>query len=348
MALADNRDFSEDIFADTRMSFGEHLEDLRVHLLRALYGFLVAFALSFFIAKPVLIFIARPVEIKLGEFYQDRVSRVAADLRENDPHLAGMNQPREVTLAFPRQELTRALGLPQETAQGDEWVSVPVRVQPLTLAIALNEAERHIGRRPHLSTLSVQEAFMAYFKVAIVCGFVIGSPWIFLQMWLFVAAGLYPHEKRYVHVYLPFSLALFIGGVLLCEFIVLPKAIEALLWFNQWIDLEPDIRFNEWLGFAILMPLVFGVSFQLPLVMMFLERIGIFEVEDYAAKWRIAFFVIQVFAAVLTPSVDLISMELLALPMFGLYGLGILLCRLNPRRRELGLDVPDAEEMVEV
>jgi len=177
---------------------------------------------------------------------------------------------------------------------------------------------------------------------------VLGSPWIFWQVWLFVAAGLYPHEKRLIHVYLPISLGLFIIGVLVCQFLVMPKAIEALLWFNEWLGFEPDLRFNEWLGFAIMMPLVFGISFQLPLVMMFLERIGLVSIQAYFSKWKIAFFLIHVFAAVITPSVDVISMELLALPMFGLYGLGILLCKLNPHRTPVDFDVPESEELVEV
>ena len=66
-------------------------------------------------------------------------------------------------------------------------------------------------------------------KVCIVTGLVLGSPWIFWQIWMFVAAGLYPHEKRYVNIYLPFSLFLFLGGVFICQFFVIPKALEALL-----------------------------------------------------------------------------------------------------------------------
>src|SRR5262249_49623379 len=139
-----------------------------------------------------------------------------------------------------------------------------------------------------------------------------------------------------------------LAGVAVCQFLVLPKAIEALLWFNQWVGLEPDVRFNEWLGFAILMPLVFGISFQLPLVMLFLERIGVLTVADYLSKWKISLFLIHVFAAVITPSVDIISMELLALPMFGLYMLGIAMCKLKPRNPDLDLDVPEPEESVEV
>ena len=188
---------------------------------------------------------------------------------------------------------------------------------------------------------------MAYMKVSFVCGLVLGSPWIFTQLWAFVAAGLYPNEKRLVNVYLPISVALFLAGVLVCQFFVIPKALQALLWFNQWLDLEPDIRFNEWLGFAILVPVVFGISFQLPMVMLFLDRVGIVRVDTFIAKWRIACFLVHVFAAVVTP-VDPISMESLALAMCGLYGLGIWLCKLNPARKDLDTDVPDSEEIVEV
>src|SRR5262249_31914256 len=147
--------------------------------------------------------------------------------------------------------------------------------------VKLNPATKHVGKRPALTTLSVQEAFMVYFKVSIYCGIVLSSPWVFWQIWSFIAAGLYPHEKRYVNVYLPFSLGLFLVGVLVCQFFVMPKAIEVLLSFNEWVGIEPDLRLNEWLGFAIFTPLVFGLSFETPLVMLFLERMGIFTVQTF-------------------------------------------------------------------
>lgn len=351
MVFSDKHNYSEDMFADTRMSFGEHLEELRVHLWRAIIGFLIALCFSFFIGRPVLKFIALPVEEQLTKFYDERVGKMEEDLNRGDQKLQTLNSPiKNVPMSFPARALAEQL-LPEREADAipsDRQIEINVTInEPLRLVMKLHHGLQAIGRRPALSTLSVQEAFMAYFKVCLACGFVIGSPWIFYQIWLFVAAGLYPNEKRLVHVYLPFSLGLFLAGVLVCEFLVLPKAIEALLWFNQWIGLEPDLRFNEWLGFAIMMPLVFGVSFQLPLVMMFLERIGIVTVQAYKDKWRISLMLIEVFAAVITPSVDVVSMQLLALPMFALYVLGIYLCRLNPAR-EFDIDVPDSEEMVEV
>src|SRR5262249_3297276 len=142
---------------------------------------------------------------------------------------------------------------------------------------ALSETKHYepfIGRKPMLATLNVQEAFVVYFKVCLMTGFVLASPWVFYQFWPFVAAGLYPHEKRYVNLYLPCSIGLFIVGVVVCEWVVIPKAVEALLWFNEWLGMQPELRLNEWLGFAIFMPVLFGISFQTPLVMLFLQRMG--------------------------------------------------------------------------
>jgi sec-independent protein translocase protein TatC len=340
----------QDPFAATRMTFGEHIEDLRWHLLRAIGGFLVALLVSFFIGPAVLRFISAPVEAQLFAFYEQRVRNVEKELNAGDPHSTELNTPAEVRISMDRKELERQLGIKSDPkAALPDRIEIPARIEePLRFAIALHKAQQYIGRRPALSTLSVQEAFMAYLKVSFACGLVLGSPWIFYQLWLFVAAGLYPAEKRVIHVYLPVSILLFLAGVLMCQFWVIPKAIEALLWFNQWMGLEPDLRFNEWLGFAIIMPLIFGLSFQLPLVMMALERVGIFTVQDYTSKWKIACFLIHVFAMVAVPTADAISMECLAIPMFGLYCLGILLCRFNPARTTRRPDVPDSNELVEV
>ena len=112
-------------------------------------------------------------------------------------------------------------------------------------------------------------------------GLVLSSPWVFYQLWAFVAAGLYRHERQYVKKFLPFSLGLFLGGVLLCFFGVLPLTLKFLLQFNVWLGIEPTLRISEWMSFATILPLVFGLAFQTPLVMLFLARIGIFTADDY-------------------------------------------------------------------
>ena len=238
--------------------------------------------------------------------------------------------------------------LTEEEEKRDIYV-VWVRTQsPLGQAVQVAQATRFVSRRPSLSTLNVQEAFMVYFKVSLVTGFVLGAPWIFYQIWSFIAVGLYPHEKHLVNVYMPFSIFLFILGVLLCEFFVIPKSIEVLLSFNEWIGLEPDLRLSEWLGFAIMMPVVFGLSFQTPLVMLFMNRLGIMSVDSYREKRRIIWFLMAVFAAVITPSVDPYGMLFLWVPMCLLFEFGIYMCMLSPARPRVEDEEVESDELVEV
>jgi sec-independent protein translocase protein TatC len=164
-------------------------------------------------------------------------------------------------------------------------------------------------------------------------GVVLSSPWVFWQIWTFVAAGLYRNERRYVHIFLPFSLGLFLAGAAMAFFFVFKPILQFLLAVNAWLGVDPTPRISEWLSFALLMPLGFGIAFQLPLVMLFLERIGVFDVKAYISKWKIAVMVIFILAMPLTPSPDPWSMLMLATPMTALYFGGILLCKLMPRRK---------------
>ena len=138
--------------------------------------------------------------------------------------------------------------------------------------------------------MSPMEGFLVYLKVSLYCGVILASPWIFYQLWSFVAVGLYPHEKRLVNVYLPFSIGLFLAGVALCEFVVIPAALKYLLSFNASMQAEPNLRLSEWLSFAILTPLVFGAAFQLPLVMVVMNRLGILDAAAYRKHRRYAMF----------------------------------------------------------
>jgi len=320
----------EDLFAPTRMSLGDHIEELRKHLIRALLGFGVALVAGFFLGPMVLRFIAAPVDGALAKFYQRRMDRLVQQLAVGDPQLLDTNRPREVELLLPAGRLSELLGLPSEKAAA-EWTPLPVRVRPLDWALLTGDASRLVNRPPSLMSLTLTEPFTVYFKVSMVCGFVLASPWIFYQLWMFVAAGLYPHEKRLIHVNLPLSLGLFLGGIALCEFVVLPTGVEYLLSFNDWLGYEPELRLSDWLSFALLMPLVFGVAFQTPLLMVFLERIGVISVDGYRRHRRLAIFLLAVLAALISVTPDYYSMLALAVPLWGLYEVGILLCRWSPR-----------------
>lgn len=379
----------EDFFAETRMTFGDHLEDLRLHLWRAVAGFGVAVFLSFFIGRYAVDFITAPVKEQLRAYHERRVEKIRQDLH-NDPNLQA-NAPAgwtktyflrdqfealrdgkstEEIEAFPRPRwaddeenkkgptlLERLFGRAADKEnKPDEQVVTKTDVvpmwtspgEPLLNAAANQGATRRVLGLDDMATFNVMETFMVWFKVCLVCGFILGSPWIFWQIWMFVAAGLYPHEKRLVHVYLPISLGLFLTGVLMCEFLVIPRAIAALLWFNEWIGFRPDLRLSEWLNFAIFMPLIFGLSFQTPLVMMFAAKLGVVTADTFRNKRRYAWFGMALFAAIFTPSTDAVSMLFLWVPMSLLFELGIWLIKLSPSEAELDEDMPESEELIEV
>jgi sec-independent protein translocase protein TatC len=126
---------------------------------------------------------------------------------------------------------------------------------------------------------------------------------------------------------------LFLLGAALAYFFVFEPVLKFFFGFSEWLGLPLEPRISEWLSFVLLLPLAFGVSFQLPLVMLFLERIGVFTVDAYVAKWRIAVLVIAVVSMVLSPGGDPYSMMFMLVPLVALYFGGVLLCRWMPAVR---------------
>lgn len=204
----------------------------------------------------------------------------------------------------------------------DQFVEFPIQHgEDGMITVVAQTAEQ----RDALVSLAPMETMTIYFMVCLVTGLVIASPWVFYQIWAFIAAGLYRHERHYVTKFLPVSLGLFLTGVFLCFLWVLPVTMVFLLKFNVWLGIEPTLRLSEWMSFATIMPLIFGICFQTPLVMLFLERIGVLTVDDFRAKRKIAILVMIIAGAILTPTQDPLSMFALAAPMILLYEIGILL-----------------------
>lgn len=175
-------------------------------------------------------------------------------------------------------------------------------------------------------SLGATETFMIWVKAGVITGLVFSSPWVFFQLWTFVAAGLYPSEQRYVYYFLPVSLVLFFSGVCLAFFFVFGPVLDFLFGFNARMGIAPQPRINDWLSFVMFLPLGFGVAFQLPLVMLFANRIELISVEAFTSKWRIAVVAIFGISMLVTPQ-DPMSMIMLAIPLSGLYFLGIMMCR---------------------
>ena len=321
---------SKDLFDETTMSFGDHLEELRACLWKALIGLIIGVIGGLFVSPPLVRTIQRPIERELKAYYEPEETggepeTNAGEGKQSDDDSGPVPKDSEIILTSKSLrdlwEQLREKGVEfAELPEGDFELKLPVKVLVRQGESAGEDRRRNFGTQTFSS--GPAEAFLMYLKVSVIAGIVFSSPWVFYQIWSFIAAGLYPHERKYIHLFLPVSLGLFLGGVFFCFFLVIPLILNYLFKFNAWLGITPFIRVSEWVSFAVMLPVMFGVGFQLPLVMLFLERINIFTVDDYWKKQRIAILVIAIASMMLTPP-DPASMLCLMFPMVLLYYMGI-------------------------
>lgn len=306
-----------------RMSLGDHLEELRTRILLGLGGFFLAAIGCFWYGERVMVFFCKPL-----------------------------------TDGFKRQ------GLP-----------------------------------PNMVIGKITDAFTTYMTVSLICAAAIAAPWMLYQLWQFIAAGLYPKERRYVTKYMPFSIFLLISGMLFLYFVVLPITVNFLILFslhvklpNQspvvastqpafvvpkiagvpehpvegqiWIDtterrvkyfldgqihsligggenlITPMITLPDYIDLVIILLLMFGVAFQLPLVVMAVAKLGIVDIPTLKRFRRFVYFGMAILSAVIVP--DVVSgMLALMIPLIFLYELGIFLAARSIKAAEAAARAED-------
>lgn len=179
-----------------------------------------------------------------------------------------------------------------------------------------------------LQAITLSEKFMVYLKTTLLFSIIFSSPWVFYQLWHFVSAGLYQKEKKYVCIVVPACAGLFIMGAAFFLLGVAPTMIKFFVFFDTGIEsLKTQITLENYVNFMIIMTMVFGLCFQLPIAVISLNRVGIVSLEQLKKARKYVILAIVVVAGVITPSPDVISQIALAAPMYILYELGILFCR---------------------
>ncbi len=205
-------------------------------------------------------------------------------------------------------------------------------VQPLADILAT------LGGDRRMIYTSLHEAFFTYIKVAFFAALFIGFPFIASQIWMFVAPGLYKHEKR---AFLPFLVAtpilFFIGGALV-YYMIFPLAWKFFLGFESaggegMLAIQLEAKVDQYLSLVMQLIFAFGLCFELPVVMTLLARAGMVSAAGMAAKRRYAIVLAFVAAAILTPP-DVISQIGLAIPTILLYEVSILCARMVERSRK--------------
>ncbi len=356
--LKKSQQSTDDLFEKSSMSFGEHLDELRKALTKAFIWLGIGSAIGLYFGENIVKFISEPLKASLTDFYilqakqqfkkangEEPTEKMSAWMTTNGvvPERVFVD-PLDIEASAPI-----TLDQVQEVAAVDK-ATLPTNKETQLAAnpwkgVDLDKLERLqpvLLWRPiqnKLLTFNAMEGFMIWLKAGLVAGVMIGSPGIFWHIWQFLAAGLYPHERRYVYWYLPLSLLLFFGGICLAFFVIFRLVLGFLLTYNLGLDIDIAPRLNEYMSFALMLPLGFGIAFQLPIVMLGLHRFGVVSVELFISKWRVAVLVIAFLAMVLTPA-DVYSMIGLFFPLVALYFFGILLCKYMPAGPGIGSRSP--------
>ncbi len=303
-----------------------HLEELRRRILYVLIAFGIGFGITFAFAQPLLGFVIRPVRFSQPTESQNvPVSTyvLAQDIQVQTTIVTAAGA-MSGTITIPRGTVL-SLGLTTTT---------PIVTKPT-------------------------EVFSTYIKIALIAGFGVALPVIFWQLLLFlrgpkfayaamskkewnaaratlapeelaeaeqqrqdVYEGLTAHEVRPMYFLLPLAFLLFVGGVSFTYYLILPSALDFLFGLGgAQVQALPTLE--DYIDFALSLIFWVGLAFELPLVMFFLARFNFITARQFAQQWRYAVVAIAIIAAVITPTVDPLNMALVALPMIGLYVLGI-------------------------
>ena len=195
-------------------------------------------------------------------------------------------------------------------------------VEPYSNAVKNDGVERR------LIFTALQETFLTYLKVSFFAAFFATSPFILIQVWKFIAPGLYKHEKKAIMPYLILTPILFLLGGMLVYYLIMPLAIKFFLSFesiglNTNLPIQLEAKVNEYLSLVMKLIFAFGLSFQLPVVLSLLARVGFIDAKFLKERRKYVVVIIFGAAAILTPP-DPITQVGLAIPLLLLYELSIL------------------------
>lgn len=162
------------------------------------------------------------------------------------------------------------------------------------------------------------EAFLIYMKLALWSGAVLASPILFYQFWAFLLPAFTTHEKKILALFVPASVLLFLGGLAFSFAVVLPQSLHFLMTFTT-AEVQPLWSLEGYLDFAILMVLPFGVIFNMPLLLVALAKMGLVSSEQLKQVRKYVIVLSFIVAAIITPTTDMVSQSLLAVPIIVLY-----------------------------
>ncbi len=285
-----------------RMSFGDHLDELRKRLIKALLAVLVAVLVVMPFKVEVQGIVIEPYRLQWRVGFSEWVAEL---------------------------EAKEASGALQHDKLGTTFLANCRDYGAVILADKFEYADQTptITGYPvpyNLFATGGLEDVMSWMWVSLVFAMVLAAPVVIWHVWAFIAAGLYQRERAVFYRYFPFMMVLLTGGVLFGYFVALPYSLGFLLGLMDRTQVSAILSIGQFLTLLFAMTGAMGVVFQLPLVMVALQRVGLVTHTAYLKNWRMTVLVLFVVAAVFTPP-DPVSMMLMVTPMCVLYALGLVL-----------------------
>lgn len=182
-----------------------------------------------------------------------------------------------------------------------------------------------------MNAFRVTDPLKIYFQMAFVIAFILTSPMILYQLWAFVSPGLLEKEKKVTLSYIPLSVFLFLAGISFSYFVLFPYIIHFMMKLSGNLHIEQVIGINEYFQFLFQITLPFGILFQLPVVTMFLTRLGIITPMFLVQVRRYAYFILLVVAGLITPP-DVISQIIVMIPLVILYEISIWISKISYKK----------------
>lgn len=350
------------VHGDHEKPFLEHLEDLRSMITRMLVTLIVSAVACFAFSNQLMELLLRPVDRVWEQRMVERLPAQGEAPRSVDSGTWGRAQKldrdtssldalqREALYeVHPDRELVfharcvallrGVLALPEEKrVEYLEGLGLP---EPM-LRQVMSLAERDPGggvlqqeSMRRMSSLRPTETFMLTMKLALFAGIVLSFPLLLLFLLQFVLPGMHRHERKVLWPAMLIGFGLFIGGVLFSYFVVLPGALKFFYEYGEKLGIVNEWRIGEYLSFATQFTLLFGVAFELPVVVMVLVKLGLLGFEMMSRTRSYAIVAIFILAAVLTPTPDPFTMLAMALPMILLYEACIWLAWFDRRKARL-------------
>lgn len=199
--------------------------------------------------------------------------------------------------------------------------------QPLIKLIQNADAAQEIT----MNAFRVTDPFKVYMQMIFILAFIMTTPIILYQLWSFISPGLLEKERKVTLGYIPFSVVLFLAGIAFSYFMLFPFVIRFMLMLSGNMDIQTTIGINEYFQFLFQITIPFGLLFQLPVLMLFLTRLGIITPALLTKIRKYAYFVLFVIAAIITPP-DLVSHLMVTVPLFILYEISVWISRVGYKK----------------